>query len=60
VAPGGARIIASTGDNHNALLMVSEEANFGAEPVTIPTARRYLIDDADRIKAEQVVFLISD
>jgi hypothetical protein len=60
VVPGSARIIASTGDDHNALLMLTVEANFGAGPVTLPAARLYLIDDSDKIEAEQVVFLIPD
>jgi SnoaL-like domain len=60
VVPGSARMIASTGDDHNALLMVSVEADFGGGKVTVPAARLYLIDDADKVKVEQVVFLIPD
>jgi hypothetical protein len=32
------------------------EADFGAEPVTLPAARLYLLDEDDKIKAEQVIF----
>jgi hypothetical protein len=60
VVPGSARLIASTGDDHNALLMLTAEADFGAGKIPLPAARLYLIDDADKIKVEHVVFLIPD
>jgi SnoaL-like domain len=56
VVPGSARVIASLGDKRNALLMLTVEADFGRGPVTLPAARLYLLDEDDRIKAEQVVF----
>jgi SnoaL-like domain len=56
VVPGSARVLASIGDERNALLMLTVEADFGAGPVTLPAARLYLLDEDDKIKAEQVVF----
>jgi hypothetical protein len=56
VIPGSARVLASIGDEQNALLMLTVEADFGAGPVTLPAARLYLLDEEDMIKAEQVVF----
>ena len=56
VVPGSLRIIASTGDDRNALLMLTVEADFGAGKATLPGARLYLLDENDKIKAEQVIF----
>jgi len=58
VEPGSARVIASIGDEHNALLMVTVKAAFGPNgaKVTIPAARLYLLDENKKIKVEQVVF----
>jgi hypothetical protein len=56
VAPGSARVLASIGDERNALLMLIVEADFGAGRVTLPAARLYLLDEDDRITAEQIVF----
>jgi hypothetical protein len=56
VVPGSARVIASVGDELNALLMLTVEADFGGGPVTLTAARLYLFDEDDKIKAEQVVF----
>jgi SnoaL-like domain len=56
VAPGSARVLASVGDERNALVMLIVEADFGGGPVTLPAARLYLLDEDDKIKAEQVVF----
>jgi SnoaL-like domain len=56
VVPGSARVLASIGDERNALLMLTVEADFGAGPVTLPAARLYLLDEEDKIEAEQVVF----
>jgi hypothetical protein len=56
VVPGSLRIIASTGDDRNALLMLTVEADFGAGKATLPGARLYLMDENDKIKAEQVIF----
>jgi hypothetical protein len=58
VVPGSARVLASVGDERNALLMLTVEADFGGGPVTLPAARLYLLDDDHRIKAEQIVFFV--
>jgi hypothetical protein len=61
VKPGSLRKIASLGDDHNALLILTFEASFvpDAPSVTLPAARLYLIED-DKIAVERVVFLIPD
>jgi SnoaL-like domain len=56
VVPGSARVIASVGDERNALLMLTVEADFGRGKMTLPAARLYRLDEEDRIKAEQIVF----
>jgi hypothetical protein len=56
VVPGSARVIASVGDERNALLMLTVEADLGGGKVTLPAARLYLLDENDKIKAEQVIF----
>jgi hypothetical protein len=56
VTPGSARVLASVGDERNALLMLTVEADFGAGPVTLPAARLYLFDEDDKVQAEQIVF----
>ena len=56
VVPGSARLIASVGDERNALLMLTVDADFGGGNVTLPAARLYLLDEDGKIKVEQVVF----
>ena len=56
VIPGSLRVIASVGDDRNALLMMTVEADLGGGRATLPGARLYLLDDDGKIKAEQVVF----
>jgi hypothetical protein len=56
VVPGTLRILASTGDQRNALLMLTVDADFGAGKVTLPGARLYLLDDNNKIKTEHVIF----
>ena len=56
VVPGSARIIASTGDDRNALLMLTVQADLGTGTVTLPGSRLYLLDEAGKIKSEHVVF----
>jgi hypothetical protein len=56
VVPGSLRVLASTGDERNALLMLTVEADFGAGKATLPGARLYLIDENNKIKTEQVIF----
>ena len=56
VVPGSARIIASTGDDRNALIMLTVQADLGAGTVTLPGSRLYLLDQDSKIKSEHVVF----
>jgi len=56
VVPGSAQVIASAGDERNALLMLTVEADFGGGKMILPAARLYLLDDDNKIKAEQVIF----
>jgi hypothetical protein len=60
VVPGSLRVIASSGDERNALLMLTVEADFGAGKATLPGARLYLIDENNKIKAEQVIFYAAE
>jgi hypothetical protein len=56
VVPGSVRVIASVGDERNALLMLTVEADLSVGRMTLPGARLYLLDEAGKIKAEQVIF----
>jgi SnoaL-like domain len=56
VVPGSQRILASVGDEHNALLLLTVEVDFGAGKATLPGARLYLLDEHDKIKTEHVIF----
>ena len=56
VVPGSLRILASADDDHNALLMLTVEADFGTGKATLPGARLYLLDENNKIKTEQVIF----
>ncbi len=56
ITPGSARILASIGDDRNALLTLTVEADFGTGPMTLPGSRLYLFDDEGRIESEQVIF----
>jgi SnoaL-like domain len=56
VVPGSARVLASTGDERNALLMLTVEADLGRGKVELPGARLYLFDDDGKIESEQVIF----
>jgi hypothetical protein len=60
VVPGSLRVIASVGDERNALLMLTVEADFGAGKATLPAARLYLLDDNKKIKTEQVIFYAAE
>jgi SnoaL-like domain len=61
VVPGSLRILASAGDERNALLMLTYEVDFGAgkRKATLPSARLYLLDDNDKIKTEHVIYYIA-
>src|SRR5262245_36316543 len=57
VVPGSARIDGSIGDERNALVLVTvrtEGPPMGS--MTVPAARLYLLDENNKIKAEQVIF----
>ena len=56
VVPGSLHILAATGDDRNALLMLTVQADFGAGKATLPGARLYLLDDNNKIKTEHVIF----
>lgn len=56
VVPGSLRVIASVGDERNALLMLTVDADLPGGRVTLPGARLYLLDEAGKIKTEQVIF----
>lgn len=59
--PGGTQVVASAGDERNALLMVTSRlapgGPFGAGLLT--GARLYLLDEAGKIKSEQVIFYVA-
>ena len=58
IVPGSLDIVASTGDERNALLTLTLKmagGPFGAG-ATAPCARLYLLDENNKIKTEQVVF----
>jgi hypothetical protein len=56
VVPGSLRILGSTGDERNALLMLTVEADFGGGKATLPGARLYLLDENNKIQTEHVIF----
>jgi hypothetical protein len=56
VVPGTARVLASTGDERNALLLVTLEADLGGGKMELPGARLYLLDEDGKIASEQVIF----
>jgi hypothetical protein len=58
VVPGSLEVVASMGDKRNALLLVNIQAIFGPgmPPVALPGARLYLLDENNKIAAEQVIF----
>ena len=60
VVPGSVDVLASTGDDRNALLLLSLTMAGGpfGEGTTAPCARLYRTDDNGKITAEQVVFYL--
>lgn len=58
IVPGSLRVIGSTGDDHNALLLVTMKTALGpgGTDVTLSGARLYMLDDEGKIRAEQVIF----
>jgi hypothetical protein len=61
IVPGSVKVLASNGDDRNALLLLSLTMAGGpfGEGTTAPCARLYLIDDNGQIKSEQVVFYLA-
>jgi hypothetical protein len=59
VTHGSLEEIAAIGDDRNALLLITVEADFGVGKTTSAGARLYLLDDNDKITAEQVVFFLA-
>jgi len=57
VTPGSLKEIGALGDDRNALLMFTVEADYGSGKVTLANTRLYLLDEDHRITAEQVVYL---
>lgn len=60
IVPGSLRIIGSTGDDQNALLLVTMKTALGpgGTNVTLSGARLYLLNEEGKIRAEQVIFCI--
>jgi hypothetical protein len=57
VVPGSARIDGSVGDERNALVLVTVKTTgppMGS--MTLPAARLYVLDENNKITAEQVIF----
>ena len=61
IVPGSVQVLASTGDERNALLLLSLTMAGGpfGEGTTAPCGRLYLIDDNGKIQTEQVVFYLA-
>ena len=59
IVPASARVIASLGDERNALIMLTVKAVLGlGAPKTLPAARLYRLDGQGKIEAEQVIFYV--
>jgi hypothetical protein len=58
VVPGSARVLATLGDERNALLLLTVQTAGGplGAQMTLPAARLYLLDHNDKSKVEQVIF----
>ena len=59
VIPGSFREIAALGDDRNALLMFTVEADYGSGKFTLASTRLYLLDEDHKITAEQVVYFVT-
>ena len=56
ITPGSYKEIAAIGDDRNALMMFTVEADFGHGKVPLVNARVVFLDEDDKIAAEQVLF----
>ena len=59
VTPGSLKEIGSLGDDRNALLMFTVEADYGSGKVTLASTRLYLLDEDHKITAEQVIYFVA-
>src|SRR5215471_19746560 len=59
VTPGSLKEIGALGDDRNALLMFTVEADYGSGKFTLPNARLYLLDEDGKITAEQVIYFVT-
>jgi hypothetical protein len=61
VVPGSHEIIATIGEDKQALVTLNVRARFGpdAPEMMLPGSRAYLFDDDDKIKVEHVVFFVA-
>ena len=61
IVPGSVTVLASSGDDRNALLLLSPTMAGGpfGDGTAAPCARLYLIGDNGKIKSEQVVFYLA-
>jgi hypothetical protein len=58
IEPGSAKIIASVGDDRNAMVMVTVTANFGHGKVSLTGSRLYMLDENGKILSEKVIFFV--
>jgi hypothetical protein len=61
VLPGSAEVVATTGDEKQAIVTLNVRVRFGpdAPEMTLPGSRLYLFDDDDKIRVEHVVFFVA-
>jgi hypothetical protein len=61
VVPGSAEIVATIGDEKQAMVTLNVRVKFGpdAPEMTLPGSRLYLFDDDNKIRVEHVVFFVS-
>ncbi|HXW33016.1 MAG TPA: hypothetical protein VEJ87_00435 [Acidimicrobiales bacterium] len=59
IAPGSVKEISAVGDEKNALITLTVEADFGFGRVVSPGARLYLLDDDNKIAIERVIFFLA-
>ena len=58
ITPGTVKELTALGDDKNALIVITVEADFGFGKVTSPGARMYLLDDDKKIAVEKVLFFL--
>ena len=59
VTPGSLNETGALGDDRNALLMFTVEADYGSGKFTLASTRLYLLDEDRKITAEQVVYFVT-